>query len=447
MFRRFLTVSLLILLLGNVSQWSASAQETSSDEATAEADGAAAYPAGLDDPNISLDALNLRVLPLTAEELSALSATWQGIAQESMNQVIGTQIQILDANGSEADALRRTAIDQTNERNAVFDRFGAVVSALESKGGDPAEVATYQSYLNVAAIQAAQTSDLQTLVLRTVDWLVSPEGGIQLATRILVVAASLYAIILVAKFIRGWVRRALNRTTSLSKLLQSFILRTIYWVTVAVGLMIVLSALGVNITPLFAVVGGASFIIAFAMQDTLSNLAAGLMIMVNRPFDEGDYVTLAGVSGTVSNVSVVSTTVTTPDNQVIVVPNSKVWGDVITNVTASDTRRVDMVFGIGYDDSIPHAQEVLEKVVKAHPAVLQDPEPMIEVSALGASSVDFVVRPWTKVEDYWTVYWDLHKEIKLAFDANGITIPYPQTEMTIKQAAPSGDQETPFKAD
>jgi small conductance mechanosensitive channel len=114
--------------------------------------------------------------------------------------------------------------------------------------------------------------------------------------------------------------------------------------------MIVLAALGVNITPLFALVGGASFIAAFALQDTLGNLAAGLMIMINRPFDEGDYVSVAGVGGTVSHVSVVSTTVTTPDDQVIVIPNSKVWGDVITNVTASDMRRVDLTFGIGYDE-------------------------------------------------------------------------------------------------
>jgi small conductance mechanosensitive channel len=121
--------------------------------------------------------------------------------------------------------------------------------------------------------------------------------------------------------------------------------------------------------------------------------------------------------------------VTTPDNQVIVIPNSKVWGDVITNVTASDTRRVDLVFGIGYGDSIEAAQKVLEDIVANHELVLDDPAPLIRVSELADSSVNFIVRPWTKTSDYWTVYWDLQRAVKEAFDANGISIPFPQTDM------------------
>ena len=124
---------------------------------------------------------------------------------------------------------------------------------------------------------------------------------------------------------------------------------------------IVLSALGVDISPVFALIGGASFILAFAFQDTLGNLASGLMIMINRPFDEGEYVDIGGVAGTVKSVSIVATTVTTPDNQVIVIPNKNVWGNVITNVTASDTRRVDLVFGISYEDSIPDAMRVINE--------------------------------------------------------------------------------------
>jgi small conductance mechanosensitive channel len=129
-----------------------------------------------------------------------------------------------------------------------------------------------------------------------------------------------------------------------------------------------------------------------------------------------------------------STTVTTPDNQVITIPNSKVWGDVITNVTASDTRRVDLVFGISYGDSIERAQAVLEEVVASHPLVMEDPAPNIRVSELGDSSVNFIVRPWTKTADYWTVYWDLQRAVKEAFDTNGISIPFPQTDMHLHVA-------------
>jgi small-conductance mechanosensitive channel len=153
--------------------------------------------------------------------------------------------------------------------------------------------------------------------------------------------------------------------------------------------------------PIFAMIGGASFILAFAFQDTLGNLANGLMIMINRPFDEGDYVLVGGVGGTVKTVSIVATTVNTPDNQVIVIPNKNVWGNVITNVTASDTRRIDLVFGISYDDSIEDAQKVMDEVVHAHPLVLKDPEPVIRVHELGASSVNFVCRPWALTTDYW----------------------------------------------
>jgi small conductance mechanosensitive channel len=203
----------------------------------------------------------------------------------------------------------------------------------------------------------------------------------------------------------------------------------VYWIVLSIGLMIVLSAVGVDISPVFALFGGAAFIFAFALQDTLGNLAAGVMIIVNRPFDEGDYVDIAGTAGTVKSVNVSSTTVTTPDNQVIVIPNKNVWGNTITNVTTSPTRRVDLMFGIGYEDSIEKAQGVLERLIAEHPLTLNDPAPTIRVGALGASSVDFIVRPWVKSGDYWTVYWDLTRQVKEAFDAEGISIPFPQTDV------------------
>jgi small conductance mechanosensitive channel len=163
------------------------------------------------------------------------------------------------------------------------------------------------------------------------------------------------------------------------------------------------------------------------------------MIMLHRPFDEGDYVDVGGVSGTVKTVSIVATTVTTPDNQVIVIPNKNVWGNIITNVTASDTRRVDLVFGISYEDSIPEATQVLEEAVAAHPLVLKEPAPTIRVNELADSSVNLICRPWVKTSDYWTVYWDLMRQVKERFDEVGISIPYPQQDVHVKNdlAAPS----------
>ena len=163
------------------------------------------------------------------------------------------------------------------------------------------------------------------------------------------------------------------------------------------------------------------------------------MIMINRPFDEGDVVDLGGVVGKVKSVTIVATTIITPDNQIIVLPNRNVWGNLIKNMTANDTRRVDLIFGISYEDSIDDALEILKQVTKAHPAVLDDPEPVFKVHELADSSVNFICRPWVRTEDYWNVYWDLTQQMKKAFDEKGISIPFPQRDLNIK-GLPAGLQ-------
>jgi len=180
---------------------------------------------------------------------------------------------------------------------------------------------------------------------------------------------------------------------------------------------------------MLAGLGVAGFIVGFALQDSLGNFAAGAMILIYRPFDVDDFVEVTGASGLVKKMNLVSTTITTFDNQTLVVPNSKIWGDVIKNVTAQTERRVDLEFGIGYDDDIELAERVLTEVVSAHDKVLADPEPMIKLHTLGDSSVNFVVRPWVRTDDYWDVYWDLMREVKLRFDREGISIPFPQRDV------------------
>jgi len=157
------------------------------------------------------------------------------------------------------------------------------------------------------------------------------------------------------------------------------------------------------------------------------------MILLYRPFDVGDFIDAGGVKGTVKRLTLVSTTMSTPDNQLVIVPNNKIWGDVITNVTGSATRRVDLVFGICYDDDMGQAVALMERVVTSHELVLEDPAPVIKVHELADSSVNFVCRPWVKTSDYWTVYWDLTRAVKEAFDAEGITIPYPQQDVYMHQ--------------
>lgn len=385
--------------------------------------------AELTDPQVDLQDLELLTVPLTADQLKALAAKWLDIVKSKTEQVVSAQIAVSKANGKAKSAERGNLTKLYKERNRLFDRYNAVLNAWQKKGGDEAEITVYRNYQSAIFLEETRKADFRTLVSWSMDWLMSEDGGIALAKNLAIIALSFLGLVIVARLVRRIVQRWIGHVPNISDLLQAFIVGIVYWVVLAIGLMLVLSGLGVDVTPLFALFGGASIIAAFAMQDSLSNLASGLMIMISRPFDVGDYVDVGGVAGTVKSTNIFATTVTTPDNQVIVIPNKNVWGNVITNVTASATRRVDLVFGISYDDSIPEALQVLEQAVEAHPLVLKDPAPTIRVNELADSSVNIICRPWVKTGDYWTVYWDLTRYVKELFDAAGISIPFPQQDV------------------
>jgi small conductance mechanosensitive channel len=385
--------------------------------------------------SIDLRELQLRLIPLTKAELELLAEKWLEIVRKKTEEVMSAQIAINRTDGLVEDAARNQLAELSLERGLLFDKYSMVISSLEKKGGDSALVSEYRAYRSSVIVEETRTSDYETLYVEALSWLTDREGGVQVAVKGAIIVCSLVGLLLLAKVVRRFARKWIDHIPNLSKLLQAFLVALVYWVVLAIGLMVVLSALGIDISPVFALIGGASFIMAFAFQDTLGNLASGLMIMVNRPFDEGHYVDVGGVAGTVKSVSIVATTVATPDNQIIVIPNKNVWGNVITNVTASETRRVDLVFGISYDDSIADALSVIEETTKAHPLVLDDPKPVIRVNELADSSVNFICRPWAKTSDYWDVYWDLTQQIKESFDEAGISIPYPQQDLHLKSEA------------
>jgi len=190
-----------------------------------------------------------------------------------------------------------------------------------------------------------------------------------------------------------------------------------------------LDQLGVDTTSLIALLGAAGLAIGLALQSSLQNFASGVMLIIFRPFKAGDFVEVAGTAGVVETISIFSSTLRTGDNREIIIPNGSIYGGTITNYSARETRRVDMVFGIGYDDDIKKAKQMLDDIVNADERVLADPKPVIAVSELADSSVNFVVRPWVKTADYWAVLWDLTEEVKLKFDEAGISIPYPQMDV------------------
>ncbi|WP_394130253.1 mechanosensitive ion channel family protein [Shewanella maritima] len=260
------------------------------------------------------------------------------------------------------------------------------------------------------------------------------ENGPSMTFKIFIFLLILVVANLISKVVSKVVSKAVGTSKlNFSKLLQEFFISLSTKAVYALGLLIALSQLGFELGPLLAGFGIAGVIIGFALQDTLSNFASGMMILIYRPYDVGDLINAAGVTGTVSHMSLVSTTVKTLDNQRLIIPNNKIWGDTINNITAEHLRRVDMVFGISYSDNIEHAERVLKEIVDKHASVQTSPEPTIKLHTLNSSSVDFVVRPWVRPEDYWNVYWDITREVKMRFDAEGISIPFPQRDVHIYQ--------------
>ena len=276
------------------------------------------------------------------------------------------------------------------------------------------------------------TSVALNLVRRTTKGIIAwlSEKGPGYLLKLIILIAILFFFRFATRLVRMGLEKALSSSTvNLSELARRMIISTASNLVMAFGILVILSQLGISLGPLLAGLGVAGFIVGFALQDSLSNFAAGVMILLYRPYDVGDFVDVGGVFGKVDKMSLVSTSLLTVDNQLFIIPNSKIWGDVIKNVTAQRLRRVDMVFGISYTDDIPQAETVLEDILKSHDKVLDDPEPIIRLHTLGESSVDFIVRPWVNVDDYWDVYWDVTRAVKMRFDEEQISIPFPQRDV------------------
>jgi small conductance mechanosensitive channel len=223
--------------------------------------------------------------------------------------------------------------------------------------------------------------------------------------------------------------------------LISFVGSMVYFALVTFVIIAALNQLGIQTTSFIAVIGAAGLAIGLALQGSLANFAAGVLLIIFRPFKSGDYIEGGGVAGSVEEIEIFTTKLKTPDNRTIIVPNAKLSGDNITNYSAKETRRVDLVAGVGYGDDLEKVKDVLKQIVSEDPRVLPDPATTIAVSELADNSVNLVVRPWVKTADYWDVYFDLTETIKKRFDAEGISIPFPQRDVHLFSHT-SDEQET-----
>ena len=258
--------------------------------------------------------------------------------------------------------------------------------------------------------------------------------GLDFGIRLIAAIAIFFIGRIVVRFVTKGIRKVME-SQEVDKILQSFVSNLVYWALMIFVVIAAINQVGVQTTSLIAIMGAAGLAIGLAMQGSLANFAAGVLIVMFRPYRVGDFVEAAGIAGSVLQVGILTTVLKTGDNKQIIVPNAQIMGSIITNYSANDTRRVDLVIGIGYDDDIDKARDTLQALVDADDRILKDPSCLIAVSELADSSVNFVVRPWVKSVDYSAIKFALTEAIKKRFDKEGISFPYPQQDVHLIQSS------------
>jgi len=319
-----------------------------------------------------------------------------------------------------------------SDKNDTLERFNVVLVSWESKGGEAKELRLYADALSGTTVDL---SDTNAAWLTIKGWLMSQDGGLRWLANIVKFFIALSIVYLLSRTAGKITDAALSHNKNFSILLKKFIQVSVRRIILMIGFIVSLTLIEINVGPVLALIGAAGLVVGLALQSTLSNFASGMLILIYRPFDVGDIIQIDGVIGTVDSMTLLSTAIKTFDNQHLVVPNNNIWGTTIVNVTGSNTRRVDLVFGIGYSDDMAKAESIMAKVLKDHELVLDYPEPIIKVNELGDSSVNFVCRPWVKTENYLDVYWDITRQVKEEFDKQGVSIPFPQRDVHIHQTS------------
>ena len=374
--------------------------------------------------NTSLREKVLRTLTWFGEEMMGLIHLHQhGLKMLAERQVTdGTDTDLIQAARFESERLQLSVT-----------RLRGVVAQLDRLGGDTLEMRrTLIEERGSLALSLVDTDIVSVLYAETSakfkNWLAN-RGASSLISALLFIAI-LIAARWLARMARRVTERALKHSEqSVSQLLREMLISMAGTVVFVLGVLVALSQVGVSVTPMIAGLGVVGFIVGFALQDTLSNFAAGAMILAYRPFDTGDFISAADVEGTVKKMNLVNTTVVTIDNRVLIIPNSKIWGGVILNFTGQHLRRTDVIYSVSYSDDLDHVQKVLEDLIAGDERFLTTPEPIVRVKQFSDSSIDFLVRAYVKTEEFWETVWALNKAVKQRFDAEGITIPFPQRDV------------------
>jgi small conductance mechanosensitive channel len=375
---------------------------------------------------------DVELLTTTLEETTANRSSFLHIALDDVTVMRAAAAAL----PTDADVLARQAVIEARV-NLSTEMLQSAVDLMNEMDLDTSlysqQLVTTTGELSADVLDVSVISGIVTEWTSSMADTIATEGP-RLMFRLVIVLLILFIFINLGKAAQAVTKRALQSSkVSFSALLTEMVVKSVKNIVVLFGILIALSQLGISLGPLLAGLGIAGFIVGFALQDTLSNFASGMLILIYRPFDVGDFVTAGGVTGKVSHMSLVNTTFKTIDNQVLVVPNNLIWSSVITNVTAQRLRRVDLLFGVAYSDDIEKVEKVLREIVDEHELILDTPEPDIRLHELGESSVNFICRPWVKTDDYWEVYWHMLRTVKMRFDEEGISIPFPQRDVHMIQ--------------
>ena len=378
---------------------------------------------------LELDSASLREKVLLSlsyfgEEMMGLIHLHQhGLKMLAQRQVAdGTDTDLIVAAQFEAERLKFSAA-----------RLRGVVEQLQRLDGDTLEMRrTLIEVRGSLALSLVDTAMINVLYAEITEkfeaWLASSGAATM-------ISALLFVLILIAsRWLAGVARRVTERALrhsdqSISQLLKETMISMAGTIVFLLGLLVALSQIGVSVAPMIAGLGVVGFIVGFALQDTLANFASGAMILAYRPFDTGDFISAADVEGEVRKMNLVNTTIVTIENKVLIIPNSKIWGGVILNFTGQNLRRTDIIYSVSFEDDLDKVQGILEELVASDERFLQTPEPVIRVKRLGDYSIDFLVRAFVKTGEFWESVWALNKAVKQRFDAEGITIPFPQRDV------------------
>lgn len=377
-----------------------------------------------------------------SKELDYIKKELQDLAINTSTRVKINTEKIKNLKRGIEKAGEKQGLDLVGELNALEERKAGLVASLRSTIKLMKQLELETSEYSLQLIRSVGQIDESLLDKKVVvslleqwvegakDWLV--ENGPNFLVTVFTVILILFVFKLLALLSERLVHKALaSSKAKISKLLREFFENMVSKLVMVIGVLVALAHVGVQIGPLLAGLGIVGFIVGFALQDTLSNFASGIMILIYKPFDIGDIIEAAGQKGTVSNMTLVSTTVLTFDNQILIIPNNKIWGDIIKNVTSQENRRVDFEFYVNKDADIDQVEGILNEIIQQHQLVLADPEPVVKLHRIEKQSLEFIARPWVKTADYWQVYWDITRAVKQRFDENAIPQPVPKQDVQL----------------